>query len=294
MPTTAMARDLRVQLRYFQWNPEFEKTKPYELLLDNIPDDFPVTNFETSPEEAEIIHDIRGMEKSFTLEDHGFCIVEQRLDFSAFDQVTVEDLYLPQVKDLLKGMMPKIHDLFIFDWRLRSSDRKLIGTQFEGEYLDLADQTNRLLPAEAVHIDQSPVSACKRVTYHMKDRAPELLERKFQVINVWRPIHHAVEDYPLAICDASTVRSDRVIAADHVRRDYQGESYYPLYTPGYKWYYLSYQTEHEVTVFKTYDSRPAGSAKVGCPHTAFKVPDVHPDAPPRESIEVRVLVFFNT
>ncbi|KAJ5523333.1 7 alpha-cephem-methoxylase [Penicillium frequentans] len=263
MPVTTMAKTQRAQLRYFQWSPDFEKTKPYELLLDNIPDDFPVTNFETAPEEAETIHDIRGMEKSFTLEEHGFCIAEQRLETLVFDQDTIENIYLPQVEELLKGMMPDIRSLFIFDWRLRSSDRKLIGAQFEGDYLNLADQTNRLFPAEAVHIDQSPVSAYKRVIYHMKDQAPELLRRKFQVINVWRPIHHAVENYPLAICDASTVCSDRVIAADHVRRDYQGESYYPLYTPGYKWYYLSDQMEHEVIVFKTYDSRPAGSAKVG-------------------------------
>ncbi|KAJ5805664.1 uncharacterized protein N7503_003266 [Penicillium pulvis] len=211
MSVTTMAKDQRAQLRYFQWSPEFYKTKPYELLLDNIPDDFPVTNFETSPEEAEVIQDLRGMEQSFTLEDHGFCIAKQRLDIPVFDQDTIEKVYLPQVERLLKGMMPDIQDLFIFDWRLRSSDRKLIGAQFEGDYLNLADQTNRLFPAEAVHI----------------------------------------------------------VAADHVRRDYNGESYYPLYIPGYKWYYLSGQMEHEVTVFKTYDSRPAGSAKVAyIKHTA--------------------------
>lgn len=113
-----MARDQQAQLRYFQWNPVFEKTKPYELLLDNIPEDFPVTNFETSPEEAEVIHDIRGMEKSFTLENHGFCIAEQRLDISVFDQDTIEDIYLQQVEELLKGMMPDIHELFTFDWRV--------------------------------------------------------------------------------------------------------------------------------------------------------------------------------
>ncbi|KAJ5903253.1 7 alpha-cephem-methoxylase [Penicillium tannophilum] len=143
MSVTTMARDQQAQLRYFQWNPVFEKTKPYELLLDNIPEDFPVTNFETSPEEAEVIHDIRGMEKSFTLENHGFCIAEQRLDISVFDQDTIEDIYLQQVEELLKGMMPDIHELFTFDWRVPN---------LRGEYLNLADQTNRLFPAEAVHI----------------------------------------------------------------------------------------------------------------------------------------------
>jgi hypothetical protein len=87
--------------------------------------------------------------------------------------------------------------------------------------------------------------------------------------SIWRPIRHPVEDFPLAVCDASTVRQDRLIAADHVRRDYQGESYYPLYAAGYNWHYLSHQAEHEVLLFKTYDSKPdvaaVGKSTFGCP-----------------------------
>ena len=44
-------------------------------------------------------------------------------------------------------------------------------------------------------------------------------------------------------------------------------------------------------MFKVYDSLTDGRARWGA-HTSFDDPDTRPDSPPRESIEVRTLVFF--
>ena len=51
-------------------------------------------------------------------------------------------------------------------------------------------------------------------------------------------------------------------------------------------------TRHEVMVFKNYDSaRPTPANGVGM-HSSFIHPATPPDAPPRESLEVRVLCFW--
>lgn len=119
----------------------------------------------------------------------------------------------------------------------------------------------------------------------MGSRARALLKRRFRIVkyvpaahthkhsltdrsppcgkSVWRPIRHPIENFPLAVCDGSTVPADRLLAVDHVRKAYVGESAYPLAWPGYRWYYLGGQTRDEVLLFKTYDSG-AGAGGARC------------------------------
>lgn len=80
--------------------------------------------------------------------------------------------------------------------------------------------------------------------------------------------------------------------------------------PGQKFYYLSRQGEEDVLFLKIFDSKtkgikaPCESLKVVhtvsaseltqstvCPHASFKIPYSEPDGVPRQSIEVRCLVF---
>lgn len=57
-----------------------------------------------------------------------------------------------------------------------------------------------------------------------------------------------------------------------------------------RWYYTKAMRPDEAYVFVEYDSRK-GRARF-TPHTAFKDPTSAPDAPPRESVELRALVFW--
>lgn len=140
------------------------------------------------------------------------------------------------------------------------------------------------------HPDQSAEGAYKRVHHHLGDRAESLLKKRFRIINVWRPLRHPVEDYPLAVCDGSTVPATSLVTADHVRKFYTGESLYPLHNEAYRWYYLNRQTKDEVLLLKMFDNKEEVMARY-CPHTSFMQSDVKEGAKPRESIEVRVLVF---
>jgi hypothetical protein len=47
----------------------------------------------------------------------------------------------------------------------------------------------------------------------------------------------------------------------------------------------------EAVLIRCFDSAPEGAARFSA-HTGFDDPNSPPDAPPRESLEVRTLVFF--
>lgn len=79
--------------------------------------------------------------------------------------------------------------------------------------------------------------------------------------SVWRPLLNPVENYPLAVCDGSSVPEDKLLAVDHVRKHYVGEGLYPLADPQYRWYYLNQQTKDEVILIKTFDSKEGVAAK---------------------------------
>jgi hypothetical protein len=62
------------------------------------------------------------------------------------------------------------------------------------------------------------------------------------------------------------------------------------YDAGHRWYYVPRMEPDEVLLLKCYDSQTDGRARFA-PHTAFADPTTPPDAPLRESIELRALVF---
>ena len=125
---------------------------------------------------------------------------------------------------------------------------------------------------------------------HLGEEAPELLKRRFGIVNVWRPIRGPVQDSPLALCDAQTFTDEDLIASDLVYRHVRGETSSVEYKPGHRWYYFSDMQPDEALLIRVHDSADDGRARLSF-HTSFDNP-LATDAPPRESIEVRALVFF--
>ena len=57
------------------------------------------------------------------------------------------------------------------------------------------DGPDKRQPVKLAHVDQTTKSSIARVRRHLpQDEAPGLLERRFQIINLWRPISHAAID----------------------------------------------------------------------------------------------------
>ncbi|HEX4113841.1 MAG TPA: CmcJ/NvfI family oxidoreductase, partial [Stellaceae bacterium] len=144
-------------------------------------------------------------------------------------------------------------------------------------------------PALRVHIDHTAKSGPQRVRDFLPDEAEELLKGRVQVINFWRPIHHPVYDAPLAVCDAKSVAPADLVPSDLVYEHRVGETYAVTYNPGHRWFYLSEMRPDEALLIKCCDTATVPARFT--PHTAFLHPEAAPDAPPRESIEIRALVF---
>ncbi|KAJ3518940.1 hypothetical protein NMY22_g13432 [Coprinellus aureogranulatus] len=138
-------------------------------------------------------------------------------------------------------------------------------------------------------------SSIARVHRHLPaSDAPALLEKRFQIINLWRPINVPALEWPLGLCDYRSVNPEKdALPVALVYPDREGETYGITYNPNHKWKYLRGMTPEEVVLIKCFDSVQDGSVAVFTPHTGFSDPTTPPDAPHRESIELRALVFYD-
>ena len=224
------------------------------------------------------IRDARPIFDEVSLDGDGFAFLKHR---SALSRVEDEDeiraVYYPEAEALLKQATgaDRVH---IFDHTLR---RRIPG--FE----DRRDGPRQ--PALRVHIDHTARSGPQRVRDLLPDEADELLRGRVQVINFWRPIHHPVYDAPLAVCDAKTVAAADLVPSDLVYEHRVGETYAVTYNPAHRWFYLSEMRPDEALLIKCCDTADVPARFT--PHTAFLHPEPSTDAPPRESIEIRALVF---
>lgn len=145
-------------------------------------------------------------------------------------------------------------------------------------------------PVRRVHIDQSYSASRDRVYYHLPEEADELVKKRFQIINVWRPIKTIYKD-PLGVADAHSVPDSDLVGAALIYPNRRGETYAVKPNTAHRWYYKYGQRPDEVTLIKCFDSWNDGRAR-RVPHTAFTNPDEE-DKEERESIEVRALVFYD-
>lgn len=228
---------------------------------------------------AVAIHDARPSIDQWSLDEHGFAVAHQHSAVSDFyDDENVKSVYYPEAEKLLKDITGASR-VFIFDHTVR---KRVDGVNDRGE--------GPRQPVARVHVDHTDKSGPQRVRDLLPEDAEELLKGRVQIINLWRPIRGPLKDSPLAVADARTVRFDELVGSDLVYQHRVGETYAVKFNPQHRWYYVPDMTPDEILLLKCYDSAKDGVARFA-PHTAFADPTAPADAPPRESIELRALVF---
>jgi hypothetical protein len=167
----------------------------------------------------------------------------------------------------------------VFDHTLRSGDE--------------AEREARLVrePVLSAHNDYTEWSGPQRVRDLLGAEAERLLERRFAIIQVWRPIASAISSNPLALADARSVAPEDLLVAERRYPHRVGQTYRLKYNPAHRWFYFPQLRREEAIVFKVFDSQKDGRARF-TPHTSFVDPATPPGAPPRQSIEARALAFF--
>ena len=226
------------------------------------------------------IRDMRPIAAEIELDRQGFALVEQHTAVRDFwDDEEVRRVYYPEAERFIAEKTGASR-VFIFDHlqrrRVPGATRRAPGVPPQ--------------PATRVHVDHTARSGPQRVRDLLPDEAEELLKGRVQVINLWRPIRGPLQDSPLAVCDARTVDPADLVPSDLVYRERVGETYSVTYNPAHEWYYVPEMRREQALLLKIADTKTDGRARF-MPHTSFTDPTTPPDAFPRESIELRTLVF---
>jgi hypothetical protein len=214
-----------------------------------------------------------------SLDEQGFVFVEHKTRVSDFFNPTqLESVYYQEIEKLIKTTSGA-NRVVIFDHTLRS------GSETERETKLIRE------PVLSAHNDYTEWSGPNRVREVLPEQADTLLAGRFAIIQVWRAINQPIQSNPLALADAKSVQSKDLLVAERRYPHRVGQTYRLKYSPNHRWYYFPEMRRDEALVFKVYDSEKDGRARF-TPHTSFNDPTSPPNAPPRQSIEVRAFAFF--
>ncbi|KAI0330283.1 hypothetical protein GY45DRAFT_1251172 [Cubamyces sp. BRFM 1775] len=268
------------KLQYF--SPPADGSKPYNFITWSPEMGVPQRNWERVPHDVQI-ENLRGKEHTVSLDTTGFQYFRRAVPHTTFENdEVIEKEYYPQSIELVKELTGASR-VVPFDHTIRRRRPE-----------ETEDTPQKRQPVPQVHIDQTPQSAEARVRRHLPaEDVPKLLAGRYQIINLWRPISHPAYDWPLALCDYRSVDSARDLVASTLRYpDRDGETFSVKYSPEHKWKYLRGMEPDEFVLIKCFDSKDDGKTALFTPHTAFEDPTTPEDAPLRESIELRLLVFY--
>lgn len=226
---------------------------------------------------------------------HGFMLAQLPTSATDFrDPAAVEEVYIPESLRFAREVLAA--DLVLpIAWMVRRSVEGVPGSH---------------PPANDVHVDYTPEFS--------EWMPPVLLERanmenyqfrRFVAINFWRPFTPPPQDWPLGLCSGRAIGPDEgrphgILHVDALPRVEDVPEVLPddpsqpksydfsafQFSPSHEWYYFPDMTIDEVVLFKNYDSERIGPWRV--PHAGFKDPGC-PETQPRESIEVRLGVFYS-
>jgi hypothetical protein len=227
------------------------------------------------------MHDGRQVADKLSLDREGFELVRHETAVKDFyDDDEVRAVYYPELEKLLKQATGAAR-VVIFDHTRRADGGGEPGAKAERA------------PVRLVHNDYTEKSGPRQVRDSLPpDEAEEALGHRYAEVNVWRPIRGPVMSSPLGLVDASSIAPGDLVTVDLVYQERNGEIYHGLHNPDHRWYYFPRMTAEEAVLIKCFDSATDGRARFSL-HTGFDDPTTPADAPPRESIETRALLFFD-
>jgi len=275
-----VSNTVSAELIYFV--PPADGSKPYSDIMTDIRSGTG-RNWTQEPHQVEI-ENLRGNEDSVSLDTTGFGFYRHSQKYTSFsDDAEIEREYYPESIELVKKLTGASR-IVPFDHTIR---RRRPG--------ELDDSPQKRQPVPLVHVDQTAESSAARVNRHLPaSDAPELLKHRFQIINLWRPINRPAWDWPLALCDYRSIDRENDLVPSTLRYpDRDGETLSVKYNPNHKWKYLKGMEPDEFVLIKCFDSKDDGKTAILTPHTAFDDLTKPEGAPLRESIELRLLVFYD-
>jgi hypothetical protein len=244
----------------------------------------PRVHFATENREV-TIHDMRPDAGRLSLDREGFVLLSwPTAAGDLHDDVVVAGPYRDEIEALLVEVT-SADRVAVFDATRRSDG---VG--------GAANPDGLRGPATRVHVDYTVASGPKRAADALgADEVERVLASGGRIVqvNVWRPITGPVHRAPLALADATSIAGEELVATDQVFPDRVGEIYQVAHGDGQRWYWAPRMERDEVLLIKGWDSLDDGRARF-TPHGAFQLPEQDPEAPARESIEIRTYLIFES
>ncbi|OAA36428.1 hypothetical protein NOR_07507 [Metarhizium rileyi] len=126
-----------------------------------------------------------------------------------------------------------------------------------------------------------------------EEEAARWLNKRWGIVNVWRPVGDVVRQWPLALVDSRTIVYGRDTQPIYTLNNYK--THFTALRPQshFNFYYVSNLAPDEALLFVDYDSAHEGrDSPVGMAHGAFQDHFAPEKIPRRRSIEVRCLVLY--
>jgi hypothetical protein len=237
------------------------------------------------------VRNARTAHEPIALDTHGFCLARHRTEVNDFrDSGLIARRYHDEVSAVARELTGA--DFVVpLGGMLRSSGATGPGCQ---------------PPAAEAHVDFTERTARKLADRLYAQAQPHGRGyERFIAFSLWRALSPAPQDWPLALCDGRSVRSDEGTSNTKVDVDVlpEGDALFaPIegeedmvaatifhHSPDHRWYYFPDMSGDEVVLIKFHDSDHARTWRA--PHTAFR-DDTRPDAVTRLSYEFRAFAFF--
>ncbi|KAL2213157.1 hypothetical protein CC79DRAFT_1345707 [Sarocladium strictum] len=261
------------------WDDPGDGTRPTPIVIGK----GRISNKRPHKSHSFVVHDIAGDEDKYTLDGQGFqfCRHVSLQEETFTDEEQIRTTYYQECAELIKSVTGA-RMVHIFNHKVRRGP-----TQWH--HLGFSNLANRG-PVTRTHVDQSYAGAELRLRHEFpaREEAEALLKRRYQIINVWRPIQPILKD-PIAVADSTSVPDEDLVAADMTEDGFAGEQWVVRYNVEHRWYYKHGMERGDVLLIKCFDSVEDVARR--SLHSAFEDP-AYKDCESRQSIEVRCLVCY--
>jgi hypothetical protein len=236
------------------------------------------------------IHNGRPIADRFLFDRNGFALVDHRSAVRDFtDREEMGRVYVPEVAEFVKSYTGADR-VVTLGWVLRRSE---------------APGQNASQPQAAlVHDDYSVLGCHERASSTYRAEFPDGPGYKRALItSFWRVFSPPPQDWPLAICDYTSVTpseglANRLYFVDEIPTDLYAQmppdapgtsGFEFLYSPAHRWWYFPDMTRDEILFFKLHDTDQSRAWRV--PHSAFHDTGAQATVP-RHSVEFRSIAYF--
>jgi hypothetical protein len=243
-----MSRAVTADTHFLKRDPLYDKEKPYSLRFTP-PDGFPSANIRLERHSVSI-RNIRDCIEPFSFAEHAFQILpfHSRMSYADFDDnEVVKAVFLREAANKLREFLGA-QKVQIFEHTVRK--RHEIFPISTGE----AYRWNQ--PTSIAHVDTT-TSWALDMARQLNPGNLDIRKHRIQCVNMWKPLKGPVKDWPLALCNPSSIDVQSGLEpCDLVYPDYVVENRQLYFSKGQEWWWCRDQREDEAWIFLQSDTDP--------------------------------------